>query len=74
MGYYSLLATCIRCGQPFTCNPARVPSIRIAGVREPVCRACIAAVNPVRIAAGLDPIVALPGAYEPAAEGDLAED
>lgn len=75
MGYMSLLATCFRCGQPFTCNPFRVPSMRIAGVRQPVCLRCVETVNPVRIAAGLDPIVPLAGAYEPAEEGDpYAED
>ena len=43
-----------------------VPSITIAGVREPICADCVAWVNPIRVQNGLDPIHVLPGAYEPA--------
>jgi hypothetical protein len=75
MGYLSLLATCVACRQPFTCNPYRVPSIPIEGVRQPVCRSCIEAANRRRAALGNEPIAVLPGAYDPADEYDpLAED
>ena len=47
-----------------TYNASRVPSMRIAGVREPFCRTCIEAANPQRIANGLDPIVIHAEAYE----------
>jgi hypothetical protein len=37
-----------------------------------VCLDCVVhAVNPIRIANGLDPIVPLPGAYDPIDERDL---
>jgi len=49
----------------FTFNPDLVPSIRVTGFREPVCRSCVEEVNPVRVAKGLDPIQILPGAYDP---------
>lgn len=74
MGYITVLSACYGCKQLFTYNPARVPSIRINGLREPVCAACVARVNPERIARGLDPIVPLPGAYEPADEFELDTD
>lgn len=40
MGYAMLLCSCINCRQTFTCNPVRVPSIRVRGEKEPLCRAC----------------------------------
>jgi hypothetical protein len=63
----------------FTFNPARVPSFRInaqgqpdpAGTREPICADCVDRFNRRRAAAGLDPIVPLPGAYEPFGPEDL---
>jgi hypothetical protein len=74
MGYAIAYSPCIRCRQPFRYNPLRVPSVRYQGQREPICRDCIAIVNPIRIARGLDPIVALPGAYDPIDERLLDED
>ena len=64
MGYMMLIAECINCGRTMTCNPGRVPSIRVNGVREPVCRKCIEEANPQRIAKGLEPFVIPEGAYE----------
>jgi hypothetical protein len=72
MGYALLHAPCFGCGRIFASNPMRVPSIRVNGDRKPVCRDCVEAANPRRIANGLDPIVPLPGAYEPCPEEDLA--
>jgi hypothetical protein len=60
-----VLGPCIGCGQLFTFNADRVPSVTIKGHREPICAACVLRVNPRRIANGLDPIVPLPGAYDP---------
>jgi hypothetical protein len=60
-----VLGECFGCKRLFTFNAHRVPSIWINGSREPVCEACVARVNPRRIANGLAPIVPLPGAYDP---------
>jgi hypothetical protein len=74
MGYAFAMSPCRGCGQVFTYNPMRVPSVRIDGVRQPVCQACVDRVNPTRIANGLEPIVPLPGAYEAAEESELSDD
>jgi hypothetical protein len=71
MGYAMAIGPCIGCGQIFPFNPMRVPSVRVNGEREPVCRACVERANPERIKRGLAPITVLPGAYEPADEGYL---
>jgi len=69
MGFYFALGRCVLCGQPFTFNPVRVPSLVVNGVREPVCKSCVDHVNSKRKAQGLAEIVPLPGAYEPEPEG-----
>lgn len=71
MGYYLCTGVCFGCGQLFNFNPHRVPSIPIKGVREPICLDCVERVNPRRKALGLQPIVPLPGAYDPIEEGQL---
>lgn len=65
MSYMTAMSPCFGCRQLFSYNPDKVPSLRVNGVREPVCKGCVERVNPVRIAKWLDPIVPLPGAYEP---------
>ena len=60
-----VLGECYCCRRLFAFSAERVPSIVINGQREPVCRFCVDRVNPRRIANGLEPIVPLPGAYEP---------
>jgi hypothetical protein len=65
VGYFYVIGPCWSCGDLFGFNPDRVPSIVVAGQRRQVCRDCIAAANPRRVANGLDPVVPLPGAYEP---------
>ena len=70
MGYVFALGRCISCGRHFTFHPERVPSLVVNGVREPVCRACVERVNPIRRANGLPEIVPLPGAYAPGRETD----
>ncbi len=62
---------CLGCGRIFSYNPHRVPSLRIDGVREPVCLACVDRVNPKRVANGLEPIVPLSGAYDMIPEAEL---
>ena len=71
MGYAFAMSHCIGCKQPFSYNPHKVPSIRVEGVREPICRACVDAANPHRIAGGLLPIIIEPGAYEAMPEEEL---
>ena len=71
MGFAFLMATCISCGLPFTCNPLTVPSIRLKGVKEPVCKGCMDAVNARRERLGLTPFPILPDAYEAVDETKL---
>jgi hypothetical protein len=71
MGYVSVVGHCVGCGRLFSFHPHKVPSIRVNGIREPVCQACLEAANPERKRRGLQPIIAPPGAYEPAEEYEL---
>lgn len=71
MGWVSCLGTCVACYRPFMFNPHKVPSIRIDGVRQPVCKECVDRCNPQRIANGLPPIVPAADAYEPIDENQL---
>jgi hypothetical protein len=72
MGYAYCTSLCFGCGQLFSFNPVRVPSIRVRGNREPVCETCVARVNPERIKNGLAPIVPHPDAYQPCNEEELS--
>jgi len=65
MGYMLATAPCVHCKQLFSFNPDLVPSVRVNGIKEPICKACVLWANPKRIAKGLEPIRILPGAYEP---------
>jgi hypothetical protein len=81
MSWAYATSPCFGCGRVFSYNPIHVPSIRInangqpavgrLGTREPICEACVTAVNPRRIANGLPPIVPHPDAYEPCREEEL---
>lgn len=79
MGYAIVVSPCYCCEAPFGYNPHRVPSIPIGpngqpsptGDRKPLCRRCVEALNPVRVARGLDPIVIYPDSYEPVPDADL---
>ena len=64
MGYMFVMGECYGCQTIFSFSAERVPSVTVNGSREPICRACVARVNPMRVANGLAPIVILPGAYE----------
>jgi len=64
-GYMYALGRCWSCGRPLMFNAERVPSIPIDGERQPICQGCVDIANPRRVANGLDPIVVMPGAYEP---------
>lgn len=65
MAYMAAIGPCVGCGAMFSFNPNLVPSVVVNGVREPVCRACIERVNPVRAERGLPVFNVLPGAYDP---------
>ena len=71
MGYAMVMAPCCVCGNVVGCNPHRVPSIRINGVREPICRDCVEKYNPERIRRGLEPITIHPDAYDGIPEEEL---
>jgi len=73
MGYVMCTSPCFGCGQIFSYNPMRVPSIPIDGDRKPICRTCVERVNPRRVANGLPPIVPFPDAYEPCDESELGQ-
>lgn len=70
-GYCIVHGRCFGCGQLFQFHPHKVPSIRVEGVRQPVCRTCIEKANPERIKNGLAPVVIMDGAYEPCPEEEL---
>ena len=68
-GYMIALGNCANCGRLLSFNPHKVPSIRVAGKREPICRGCFDEWNQHhRISQGLDPVPLDPEAYEPAEE------
>jgi hypothetical protein len=71
MGYALAMGSCYSCHKPFSFNPLRVPSLRVNGVREPICQECVDKVNPMRIANGLPPIVPARDAYDACDEGEL---
>jgi len=64
MAYMLCHGACINCKRLFAFNPDLVPSVRINGHKEPICRACVEYANPVRKQKGLQEIRILPGAYE----------
>ena len=65
MAYVWVLGSCIACGGLFQFNADKVPSALINGVREPICSKCVPRINKLRAEQGNEPIVPLPGAYEP---------
>ena len=71
MGYAIVMGLCCSCKQLMQFNPHKVPSIRVNGVLEPVCRRCIELANPKRVANGLEEIPIQPGAYDYMDESEL---
>lgn len=71
MGYAFAMGTCLACKRVFTFNPLRVPSITVAGSREPVCLSCMTLANAKRKEMGLEPHAIHPDAYEPCEESEL---
>lgn len=71
-GYAIMIAQCIGCGATITCNPHHVPSIRVNGSKEPLCKNCYERWNKIhRTSKGLKPIPLHPDAYGPIPEGEL---
>ena len=71
MGYAICTGSCAACGAVFSFNPHKVPSLRVEGVRRPICLGCINAANEVRKANGVPALTVLPGAYEAIEESEL---
>lgn len=65
MGFMMVIGNCYTCGVLFSFNAEHVPSVVVDGVREPICRDCIARANMLRQEQGQDPIWIYPDAYEP---------
>ena len=70
MGYMTLFAPCLICGEMFSSNPLHVPSLRSpeTGEKEPICSSCLNRANYDRRMAGKKPVVPHPSAYEPEKE------
>ena len=72
---------CFACGNSFSFNPRRVPSIpigpdghpAIGGDRKPICRACATMANTVRKDSGLPLWDVSDEAYGPMPEAELGE-
>lgn len=71
MGYAMMFGTCANCHLPFSFNPVKVPSVRVNGAKEPICKTCIDAANPERVKQGLPPLEYAPDAYEACEENEL---
>ncbi len=61
-GYLICICNCIGCGANLAVNPDLCPSLRVNGVREPICRACHARWNQIH-RPGLEPLPIKEGAY-----------
>lgn len=65
MGYMAVIGHCFACKRLFSFNADWVPSVRVNGVREPVCKDCIDQANIERRRKGTQPIYIHPDAYAP---------
>lgn len=61
MGYMFAIGDCAACGNRMGYNPNHVPSIRVNGVREPLCRFCAEKWGEIHN----QTVVIHPDAYEP---------
>jgi len=71
MGYALMMGPCINCGQVFGFNPNKVPSIRVKGQREPICKLCVEWANSERKKKGFPLFAINEDAYEPISEEEL---
>lgn len=73
-GYVLAYGDCISCDTPMHFNPHYVPSIRVQGKKEPLCRGCFTQWNRIhRTAKGLPQVALHPLAYKPGREDGLDE-
>jgi len=72
MGVAIMFAPCLVCKKPFSFNPIRVPSLRVDGVKEPICGPCHEAINKYRVENGVEPFPEPhPDAYGACDENEL---
>ena len=71
MGYAIMLGQCIACKAPMSFHPHKVPSIRVNGIREPVCKQCIETANVKREEMGLEKFRIPDDAYAACDESEL---
>jgi hypothetical protein len=69
MGYMIVMGPCLVCRHTFSYNPDHVPSLRVEGRREPICRDCMDEANRIRVKQGNPPHRIHPEAYEPLSDG-----
>lgn len=66
MAFMFVIGACVNCHATIAFNPSCVPSIRVNGVREPLCQTCHARWNEIhRTSQGLEPVAIHPEAFEP---------
>lgn len=66
MAYMFVVGSCINCKKTISFNPNYVPSIRVNGEKEPLCKNCFDGWNQIhRISKNLAPVEIHPQAYEP---------
>ena len=64
MTIQTLICDCISCGKAMCCSPTKVPSLRVNGIREPLCKTCYTRWNEIhRVSKGLEPVPAHPNAW-----------
>ena len=65
-GYVFVLGSCVNCQRSISFHPHKVPSVRVNGKREPLCRQCAERWNELH-----EPVPIQPDAYEPCPEEEL---
>lgn len=70
-GWIMMHGNCAACGTRVAFNPNKVPSIRVHGVREPLCAACVVKANTKAKAEGKPEFQIPEGAYEPTRESEI---
>jgi hypothetical protein len=68
MGFMIAIGRCVACGNTFAFNPNKVPSIRINGEKEPICRPCIERANALKREKGIPEFEIPKDAYAPEPE------
>lgn len=75
MSFVSVICVCAACKTLVECNPLTVPSVRVDGVKVPLCRDCAEVWNQMhRVSKGLPPIPIAPDAYTGCDENELPDE